>query len=80
MMGSSPVANPVCWGSIIAIPLNLTIPFDAILFHRGPHEPFVGIKSDVIVVLEIPHQRYPGMKAAAPDLQHTGGRHHTPDA
>ena len=26
MMGSSPVANPVCWGSIIAIPLNLTIP------------------------------------------------------
>ena len=24
-MGSSPVANPVCWGSIIAIPLNLTI-------------------------------------------------------
>ena len=28
MMGSSPVANPVCWGSIIAIPLNLTIPYD----------------------------------------------------
>ena len=27
MMSSSPVANPVCWGSIIAIPLNLTIPF-----------------------------------------------------
>ena len=27
-MGSSPVANPVCWGSIIAIPLNLTIPCD----------------------------------------------------
>ena len=26
MMRSSPVANPVCWGSIIAIPLNLTIP------------------------------------------------------
>ena len=26
MMGSSPVANPVCWGSIIAIPLNLTMP------------------------------------------------------
>ena len=26
MMGSSPVANQVCWGSIIAIPLNLTIP------------------------------------------------------
>ena len=26
MMGSSPVANPVCWESIIAIPLNLTIP------------------------------------------------------
>ena len=26
MMGSSPVANLVCWGSIIAIPLNLTIP------------------------------------------------------
>ena len=26
MMGSSPLANLVCWGSIIAIPLNLTIP------------------------------------------------------
>ena len=26
-MGSSPVANQVCWGSIIAIPLNLTIPY-----------------------------------------------------
>ena len=27
-MRSSPVANPVCWGSISAIPLNLTIPSD----------------------------------------------------
>ena len=30
-MGSSPVANPVCWGSIIAIPLNLTIPLRTML-------------------------------------------------
>ena len=29
MMVSSPVANPVCWVSIIAIPLNLTIPCGA---------------------------------------------------
>ena len=35
MMGSSPVANPVCWGSIIAIPLNLTIPLESVSRELG---------------------------------------------
>ncbi len=33
MMGSSPVVNQVCWGSVSAIPLNLTIP--QALFYLG---------------------------------------------
>ncbi len=36
MMGSSPVANPVCWGSIIAIPLNLTIPTKVLALLDNP--------------------------------------------
>ena len=45
MMGSSPVANPVCWGSIIAIPLNLTKTYqslstaEAALFDRYYNAP-----------------------------------------